>query len=151
LSSTEGRLAVEYFDPSAAAQAKKFAFKCHRGKADGVETVYPVNAIAFHPAYGTFATGGSDGVVNTWDPVNKKRLRQFPGYATSISSLAFSPDGQYLAIAVSYAYEEGEKEYALCVLEISQQRSGPYSHGMPPCRCRLSWTATPTTASSSDR
>jgi cell cycle arrest protein BUB3 len=136
LSSIEGRVAVEYFDPSAAWQAKRFAFKCHRGKVDGVETVYPVNAIAFHPSHGSFATGGGDGVVNTWDPFNKKRLRQFPGYATSIASLAFSPDGLNLAIAVSYTYEEGEKEYvagpaprtrtaSACVLTLGPRRQPP--------------------------
>jgi len=49
LSSIEGRVAVEYFDPSPEAQQKKFAFKCHRVKEDGQDTIYPVNAIAFHP------------------------------------------------------------------------------------------------------
>ena len=38
-------------------------------------------------------------------------MRQFPAYATSVSALAFSPDGQSLAIAVSYCFEEGEREY----------------------------------------
>lgn len=51
LSSIEGRVAVEYFDPSPEAQSKKFAFKCHRVKEDGKDTIYPVNAIAFHPRY----------------------------------------------------------------------------------------------------
>jgi cell cycle arrest protein BUB3 len=36
--------------------------------------VYPVNAIAFHPIHGTFATGGCDGNVYTWDGENKKRV-----------------------------------------------------------------------------
>jgi cell cycle arrest protein BUB3 len=49
LSSIEGRVAVDYFDPSPDVQAKKYAFKCHRAKINEVETVYPVNAIAFHP------------------------------------------------------------------------------------------------------
>lgn len=40
------------------AQENKYAFKCHR-KAD---QVFPVNAMAFHPVYGTFATGGCDKV-----------------------------------------------------------------------------------------
>lgn len=51
-SSIEGRVAVEYFDPSPEIQAKKYAFKCHRSPTLGqvdMETVYPVNAIAFHP------------------------------------------------------------------------------------------------------
>lgn len=30
LSSTEGRIAIEYFDTSPEIQAKKYAFKCHR-------------------------------------------------------------------------------------------------------------------------
>jgi hypothetical protein len=53
LSSVEGRVAVEYFDPSPEAQSKKYAFKCHRQG----DLVYPVNAMSFHPVYGTFATG----------------------------------------------------------------------------------------------
>ena len=64
LSSIEGRVAMEYFDPAPEVQAKKYAFKCHRTTTNGVDTVYPVNAIAFHPGFGTFATGGADGMVN---------------------------------------------------------------------------------------
>lgn len=107
LSSIEGRVAVEYFDPSAEVQKKKYAFKCHRNKdsSTGIEVIYPVNAIAFHNVYNTFATGGSDGYVNIWDGFNKKRLCQFHKYPTSISSLAFSPDGSALAIAASFMHE----------------------------------------------
>jgi cell cycle arrest protein BUB3 len=54
ISSIEGRVAVEYFDASAEAQAKKYAFKCHRQSMDGVDTVYPVHALAFHPVYVSF-------------------------------------------------------------------------------------------------
>ena len=98
-------MAIEYFDMNPEFQAKKYAFKCHR-KGD---KAFPVNAIAFHPAYGknsnhgtfffpslsvvliigTFATGGCDGIVNIWDAANKKRLSQLHPYPTSISSLAF--------------------------------------------------------------
>lgn len=53
-SSIEGRVAVDYLDPSAEVQAMKFAFKCHRQPLDNPtaeksEIVYPVNALAFHP------------------------------------------------------------------------------------------------------
>ena len=48
LSSIEGRVAVEYFDPSPEVQKKKYAFKCHRIKEEGMELIYPVNAISFH-------------------------------------------------------------------------------------------------------
>ena len=45
-------------DVGRAAQAKRYAFKCHRKSDTGQDTVYPVNALAFHPSYGTFASGG---------------------------------------------------------------------------------------------
>ena len=114
-------MAVEYLDPSAEAQKKKYAFKCHRMKENGIENIYPVNAISFHKEYNTFATGGSDGYVNIWDGYNKKRLCQFHRsvgefkireqcstirYPTSIASLAFAGDGSVLAIASSYMYEQ---------------------------------------------
>ena len=92
--------------------------------------IYPVNAISFHREYNTFATGGSDGLVNIWDGANKKRLCQFHKYPTSVSrsvrflqsfakssdqivisltviffSLSFSNDGTVLAIASSYMFE----------------------------------------------
>ena len=60
ISSIEGRAAVEYFDMDPEVQRKKYAFKCHRIKDNNMEYVYPVNAIAFHNIYSTFATGGSD-------------------------------------------------------------------------------------------
>jgi len=41
-----------------AVQARRYAFKCHRKSDTGDNTVYPVNAIAFHPFFGTFASGG---------------------------------------------------------------------------------------------
>ncbi|RKO87089.1 WD40-repeat-containing domain protein [Blyttiomyces helicus] len=110
-SSIEGRVAVEFFDPSPEMQAKKYAFKCHRQKQEEVETVYPVNALAFHPIHGTFASGGGDGVVNVWDGFNKKRLRVYPKYPTSIASMSFNSDGRLLAVASSYTFEEGEKDH----------------------------------------
>ena len=50
-SSVEGRIAVEYFDASPEAQGKKYAFKCHRQAIDGVDHVWPVNALVFHPRF----------------------------------------------------------------------------------------------------
>lgn len=61
--SVEGRVAVQHLED--AQQSKNFTFKCHR---DGND-VYAVNAITFHPQYGTFVTSGSDGSYNFWDKV----------------------------------------------------------------------------------
>ena len=54
LSSTEGRVAMEYFDMRPEMQKLKYAFKCHRAsrvEEDQTKTdvVYPVNVIEFHP------------------------------------------------------------------------------------------------------
>ncbi|XP_070541282.1 mitotic checkpoint protein BUB3-like [Ptychodera flava] len=128
LSSIEGRVAVEYLDPSPEVQKKKYAFKCHRLKVDGVERIYPVNAISFHSSHNTFASGGSDGFVNIWDGFNKKRLCQFHRYPTSISSLSFSHDGSVLAIASSYMYEQGEQEHpedAVYIRKVTDQETKP--------------------------
>lgn len=40
-----GRVAVEYLDTNPDIQKKKYAFKCHRIKEDGLEKIFPVNAI----------------------------------------------------------------------------------------------------------
>ncbi|KAI9842100.1 MAG: hypothetical protein M1837_007461 [Sclerophora amabilis] len=112
-SSIEGRVAVEWFDSSAASQARKYAFKCHRQPStadDGVDVVYPVNALAFHPVHGSFASGGGDGIVALWDGVAKRRIRQYQRYPTSIAALAFSPDGKHLAIASCPGFEDGKEE-----------------------------------------
>lgn len=131
LSSIEGRVAVEYLDPSPEVQKRKYAFKCHRIKENGVEKIYPVNAIAFHTHHNTFASGGSDGFVNIWDGFNKKRLCQFHRYPTGIASLAFSPDGAVLAIASSYMYENDEPmepvEDVIYIRNVSDQETKPKS------------------------
>jgi cell cycle arrest protein BUB3 len=111
-SSIEGRVAVEWFDPSNDSQARKYAFKCHRQPIDDVDVVYPVNAIAFHPVHGTFATGGGDGVVAIWDAVAKRRIRIYPKLASSVAALSFSANGKYLATAISPGFEDGKDEIA---------------------------------------
>lgn len=109
-SSIEGRVAVEWFDPSAESQSRKYAFKCHRQPQDGVDVVYPVNALAFHPTHGTFASGGGDGVVALWDGVAKRRIRQYQRYASSVAGLSFSGDGRYLAVGISPGFEDGQED-----------------------------------------
>ncbi|KAJ3251118.1 hypothetical protein HK103_002874 [Boothiomyces macroporosus] len=110
--SIEGRCSVDFFGSTEEDAAQKFSFKCHRQKKGEAEYIYPVNALAYHPKHQqSFATGGGDGVVNIWDGSQKKRLRQFASYPTSISSLSFNCTGDLLAIASSYTFEEGEKDH----------------------------------------
>ena len=136
--SVEGRVAVEWVDgrplENGQGMPKEYAFKCHRRN----DLVFPVNAIEFHPKYGTFATGGGDGTVGelrfcvlhvdvstdypcnhfshfseivTWDGFNRKRLTALPAFATSVAALAFNHDGSVLAMASSYTFEEGERDH----------------------------------------
>ncbi|OCK80150.1 mitotic checkpoint protein-like protein BUB3 [Lepidopterella palustris CBS 459.81] len=117
-SSIEGRIAVEWFDPSAESQSRKYAFKCHRQAIDGVDVVYPVNALAFHPIHGTFASGGGDGVVALWDGVAKRRIRQYQRFPASVASLSFSCNGKYLAVGVSPGFEDVEEDTADGVVKV---------------------------------
>ncbi|KAI9794361.1 MAG: hypothetical protein M1816_005430 [Peltula sp. TS41687] len=113
-SSIEGRVAVEWFDPSPESQSRKYAFKCHRQPSateDAVDIVYPVNALAFHPVYGSFASGGGDGIVALWDGVAKRRIRQYQRFPASVAALDFSGDGRYLAVACCPGFEDGKEDW----------------------------------------
>ena len=92
-SSIEGRVAVEWFE-------------------DTGDVVYPVNALAFHPMHGTFASGGGDGHVALWDATAKRRLRQFQRFPDSVAAVAFSNDGKYLAMGVCPGFETGMEDYS---------------------------------------
>lgn len=111
--SIEGRVAVEFFDPNPDTQSQKYAFKCHRivDKVNGIDTVTPVNALAFHAKYGTFFSGGSDAVVCLWDQKAKKRLKQYHKQEHAVVSLDVNPTGSLLAIGVSDdSYKENPVE-----------------------------------------
>ncbi|KAJ5097960.1 Mitotic checkpoint protein BUB3.2 [Penicillium argentinense] len=124
-SSIEGRVAVEWFDPSPESQARKYAFKFHRQTTeDDVDIVYPVNALAFHPVYGTFASGGGDGVVAIWDGISRRRIRLYHKHESSVAALAFSGNGNYLAIGVSPGFEDGKDDMAEGVVKIYVRQLG---------------------------
>lgn len=101
--STEGRVAVDWLE----GKGEPFSFKCHR--MDGL--AFPVNAIAHNAKYGSFATGGGDGHVSFWDGDAKKRIAQYPRYPTSVASLDFDCKSERIVVAVSYTFEEGEKDH----------------------------------------
>lgn len=102
-SSIEGRVAIEYFDPSSKVQAQKYAFKCHRLPCSDVDLVSPVNALSFHKKYGTLFTAGSDCHVCLWDQSSKKRLRQYSKFDQSVVCLDtdYKDGNSILAIATS--------------------------------------------------
>jgi len=111
--SIEGRLGIEYTSQAPAAQAKKYAFKCHRSD----KHIFPVSSIAYHPTFGTFATGGWDGGVSFWDGENRKKLLQLQPYSAAIAGLSFNHDGSMLAIATSRQHFEVDVEGELAMDE----------------------------------
>lgn len=115
-SSIEGRVAVEWFEDTPESQSRKYAFKCHRQaiseEEGGGELVHPVNALAFHPVYGTFASAGGDGTVALWDAEAKRRMRQYQRFPNSISAVDFSRDGRFLVMGVCPGFETGMEDYS---------------------------------------
>lgn len=112
VTSIEGRVSVQYVSPTN--QSKTFAYKCHRDKAN--KLAYPINDIAFHPKYNTYATIGGDGKYNLWDKDNKVRLEEGKQVTISTSngsqpySLtagAFSCNGDKFAYAAGYDWSMG--------------------------------------------
>jgi mRNA export factor len=99
--SIEGRVAIHYLQKVTGKDS--FAFKCHRQD----QSVYSVNAIAFNNQFGTFATVGSDGVVNFWDKDNKQRLKGFNPIARPIPCANFNAQGSLFAYASSYDWSKG--------------------------------------------
>ncbi|GBF88757.1 hypothetical protein Rsub_01658 [Raphidocelis subcapitata] len=112
IGSIEGRVAVHHVEDSVG-QQKNFTFKCHREGAD----IYSVNAITFHPQFGTFVTAGSDGTYNFWDKDSKQRLKamQKCAYGSEPAPIpcgAFNSDGSIYAYSVSYDWSRGFSAYS---------------------------------------
>jgi len=100
--SIEGRVAVQHVEDNL--QSKNFTFKCHR---EGTQDIYAVNAISFHPTFGTFVTAGADGNFNFWDKDSKQRLKNMTKCSAPISCGNFNRDGTIYAYAVSYDWSKG--------------------------------------------
>jgi WD40 repeat protein/serine/threonine protein kinase len=58
-----------------------------------------IMSVAFEPKGKRVASGGSDGIINFWDPEKAQVIYTLRGHKGSVEGLAFSPDGQRLASA----------------------------------------------------
>lgn len=106
---SEGRVSMNWIELEKN-NANHYAFRCHRSKEGSSEILYPVNAIAFHPIHGTFMTGGSDGNVQLWDGVQRKKLPVSYSFPNSVADVKFNNEGTIMAVASSYTFESGPKE-----------------------------------------
>lgn len=111
LGSVEGRVAIQYVNPSN--PKDNFTFKCHRsnGTPNGFQDIYAVNDIAFHPVHGTLATVGADGSFSFWDKDARTKLKASELMDQAITRCAFNHNGQIFAYAVSYDWSKGHEFY----------------------------------------
>ncbi|KAL2012889.1 hypothetical protein VTN00DRAFT_414 [Thermoascus crustaceus] len=106
VASIEGRCAFHYVDEKNS--SSNFSFRCHREPPSNNQVkVYAVNAISFHPVYGTFSTAGSDGTFHFWDKDAHSRLKGYPTVGGTISATAFNRDGTIFSYAISYDWSKG--------------------------------------------
>ncbi|XP_050308129.1 protein Rae1 [Anthonomus grandis grandis] len=111
LGSVEGRVAIQYVNPTN--PKDNFTFKCHRsnGTPNGYQDIYAVNDIAFHPVHGTLATVGADGAFSFWDKDARTKLKASEMMDQPITRCAFNHNGQIFAYAVGYDWSKGHEFY----------------------------------------
>lgn len=108
IASIDGRVSVEYFDPSPEIQEKKYAFKCHRhfDKLTETDIVYPVNSMVFKRSSKHLYTAGSDGCLNVWNWETRRRIKQYSKFKMdempqSIVKVDLNHDDSMLCLATS--------------------------------------------------
>jgi len=111
LGSIEGRVAIHYVNP--VNPKDNFTFKCHRsnGSTNGVQDIFAVNNIAFHPVHGTLSTVGSDGRFSFWDKDARTKLKTSDQFDQPISTCAFNAQGNIFAYAASYDWSKGHEGF----------------------------------------
>ncbi|XP_021299564.1 mitotic checkpoint protein BUB3.3 isoform X2 [Herrania umbratica] len=104
--SVDGRVKLEISYPSNS-NNMGYVFRCHPKSRDGRHHLVPVNDIAFNPFIsGAFVTGDNEGYITAWDAKSRRRLFELPRCSNSVASLSYNHEGQLLAVASSYTYQE---------------------------------------------
>lgn len=112
LGSIEGRVAIQYVQPTN--PKDNFTFKCHRSNvapSGGVQDIYAVNDISFHPVHGTLSTVGSDGRFSFWDKDARTKLKTSEQFDLPITCSSFNAQGNIFGYASSYDWSKGHEGY----------------------------------------
>lgn len=107
LGGAEGKIAVEYLDPS---KCKSYSFKCHRIEESDSIKLYAVNSIIYDNKRKIYFSGGSDGYIYGWDYIKRKKVFKSEKEKNAIVGIDISKDKTKLAYAVSYLSENGNFE-----------------------------------------
>jgi WD40 repeat protein len=59
----------------------------------------PINSLAIHPTGQWLASGGADGTIRIWNPLDLQLSRILVGHGGNVNAVVWSPDGCYLASA----------------------------------------------------
>lgn len=104
VASVDGKVSVDHVQESE--RTKDRVVKCHP---DDQGTTYGINALKYHDATGTFATGSSDGHLGFWNQDTRQLAtdRPFAGMPSPITALSFSSNGSLFAYAVGYDWNGG--------------------------------------------
>lgn len=117
IGSVEGRIAIKNVDLNQTPNIDRssglmngvgdFAFRAHRLGNNSCD-VYSVNCLTFNKAYGSFASGGSDGRFFLWDKSSKSKLKI--GYhddSAPITAMDYNITGDLFAYAAGYDWSKG--------------------------------------------
>ncbi|XVE85792.1 hypothetical protein DITRI_Ditri17bG0119700 [Diplodiscus trichospermus] len=111
--SVDGRVKLEISYPPSS-KNMGYMFRCHPKSRDGRYHLVPVNDITFNPFIsGALVTGDNEGYVTAWDAKSRRRLFELPRCSNSVASLAYNDEGQLLAVASSYTYQEANEMLVL--------------------------------------
>lgn len=131
ITSVDGRVSVEFFDKSPQVQSMAYAFKGHKLKDNfGRKVSTPINAVAFHPKYSTFFTGGGDSNLVLWDIKARTRRKVYPKFDLPVMCIDVSESGDLVAVGLGSDTIKGEDFWS------DFQKSGIFIRRLEPSECK---------------
>uniref|UniRef100_A0A0N5A796 WD_REPEATS_REGION domain-containing protein n=1 Tax=Parastrongyloides trichosuri TaxID=131310 RepID=A0A0N5A796_PARTI len=107
--SVEGRVGIQYLEPSN--PKDNFTFKCHRSSelTNGYQEIYPVNDVIFNHNYGTLCTVGGDGKYSFWDKDSRTKLKTSDAFPMPFTTADIHGSGSMVALALGYDWSKGHE------------------------------------------
>lgn len=81
-----------------------------------------INTVVFNKDGTLLASGNSDGYINIWSMPQGDLLHSIKSHKGSVSAIAFSPDGQYIAAGGGMTYQQGLGEIDVKVWNVATEK-----------------------------